>query len=251
MGRSGSTLICKCLGCMDNIKLLSEIHPLGINLFNPLSQAHEWFGLLNPHDIEKLQHTAIPFVEAIKLVELRSRQRGETLIIRDWGHLDFTGFPILDNPSYELGLAKALKQDFRLVQTAIVRHPLDQWLSLFELEAMADTIDSGQLSLAFFLKGYLEFAKHCQKIGYIRYEDFTRQPESIMQEMCNNLDIPYDRGFINHWHEYRSITGDVSSARGGNEIGPLKRRPFESGLMASLDREPAYHEALKILGYSE
>ena len=39
MARSGGTIICRCLASMERIVLLSEIHPLGARMFNPLDQA--------------------------------------------------------------------------------------------------------------------------------------------------------------------------------------------------------------------
>ena len=60
MARSGGTLISKCLGCMSGVLLLSEIHPLGTNHFNPLVQAQRWYGLLSSQD----------------LIELKARGRG-------------------------------------------------------------------------------------------------------------------------------------------------------------------------------
>jgi hypothetical protein len=33
MARSGSTLVCKCLGCMEGVVLLSELHPLATKFF--------------------------------------------------------------------------------------------------------------------------------------------------------------------------------------------------------------------------
>lgn len=249
MARSGSTLICKCLGCMKGINLLSEIHPMATDMFNPLGQAHEWFNLLDAVDIQRLQKGAVSFIEAIALVEMRSRQRGDTLVIRDWAHLDFTGVPFLSQPSYTLGLADALKQNFRLIQIATVRHPLDQWLSLSRLAIMQEAIARGQLTIGLFLQGYLAYARHCQKIGFVRYEDFTRKPVQTMEAMCDRIDVSFDPGFIGHWHEYTAITGDVTSTRGGNEIKALKRREVAPSLLAAFEREPAYAQALAMLGY--
>lgn len=47
LGRSGGTLICKCLGCMEHIVLLSEIHPLGTNYYNPLLARLNYDGISN------------------------------------------------------------------------------------------------------------------------------------------------------------------------------------------------------------
>ena len=80
LARSGGTLVSKCLGCMDRVALLSEIHPLGTQMFNPLTQAHDWYGLLESEDINPGKHD---FVDVIKLIEQRCRETGKTLVIRD------------------------------------------------------------------------------------------------------------------------------------------------------------------------
>jgi len=50
MARSGGTLFSKCVGCMDGVMLLSEIHPLGTALFNPVTQASRWYDLFSEED---------------------------------------------------------------------------------------------------------------------------------------------------------------------------------------------------------
>jgi len=78
MARSGGTIISRCLGCMNNIALLSEIHPYGYEnqLINPLAQAHEWFNLLTPEDIEKIKAShPFPFIDAIELIKQRCDER--------------------------------------------------------------------------------------------------------------------------------------------------------------------------------
>jgi len=55
MARSGSTLMCKCLGCMEGVALLSEQHPKAWNLFNPLTQAEAWFQLITPSEFADMK----------------------------------------------------------------------------------------------------------------------------------------------------------------------------------------------------
>ena len=250
LARSGSTLMCKCLGSMQGVNLLSEIHPQAVNHFNPLDQAHEWFGLLTPEDVASLQNTAPSFVEAIRLIEQRSSERDEALVIRDWAHLDFAGAPFLPMPAFRLTLAESLAGHFELKQIAFVRHPIDLWLSLSRLEIMQQPIASGRFGIDAFIHGYLRFAQQCAPFGLIRYEDFTCAPEEAMQRVCENLDIPYDVSFIEKWSAYTTITGDVVSTRGGNEIKQLKRRDVSDETLEAFDNNPEYAQLLDALGYA-
>jgi len=245
MARSGGTIICKCLGCMKDVVLLSEIHPAGTKWFNPLDQARQWFNLLTTTDIELLQEKGIPFEDAIGLIYERCTEKNKSLIIRDWGHLDFTAIPFLKKPSFRLSTSEILSSEFTVKNTAIVRHPIDQWLSLTNLSLV-----NGKITLEEFLKGYLRFAEYCKKIGFIRYEDFTRSPEKEMEQLCERLSINYDPTFIENWWQYATITGDTNSQRGHRrEIKPVPRREMEEGLLEQFERNPDYIKSIEILGY--
>ncbi|MDQ6973209.1 MAG: sulfotransferase [Mariprofundaceae bacterium] len=251
MARSGSTLMCKCLGCMQGSALLSEIHPAATRMFNPLNQAQGWFSLLNKKDIARLENgQSMDFVEAIQLIERRCRQKNLNLVIRDWAHLDFTGLPFIETPAMSPALADTLQNHFSLIRIAMVRHPLDQWLSISHLELMQESIKSGKLNVQSFMTGYEAFARESAAIGFIRYEDFTRHPQRNMQTLCNMLELRFDPAFLEHWGDYQTITGDVQSTRGGNEITPLQRRSFNTSLMRQFEKEDSYHNSLALLGYS-
>jgi len=138
MARSGGTIISRCIGCMQGIVLLSEIHPFGYErrYINPLAQAHEWYGLLTPEDVSLvLSRELYPFAEGIALIRERCEERGLTLVIRDWSHIDFTGWPHNPAPAFRLSTAQALTGRFKVVSAATVRHPIDQWLSFAESQS--------------------------------------------------------------------------------------------------------------------
>jgi len=236
---------------MRNLTLLSEIHPAATQMFNPINQAHNWFSLLSKKDIARFQQgQALDFSDAIQLIEKRCRQKKKHLIIRDWAHLDFTGQPFTASPTHTLALADALQTDFTLQSIALVRHPIDQWLSLSRLTLMQDSIQQHKLTVQIFLDGYEAFAKHCSNMPFVRYEDFTHSPKASMQNICRQLELPFDARFLNHWSNYQTITGDVQSTRGGNEIQALKRRDFDSSLIKAFENEKSYWNSLKILGYA-
>jgi len=247
MARSGGTVICKCLGSMSDVVLLSEIHPLGTRLFNPLRQAHEWFQLLTPADVARLRGAgSLDFREAIALICERCQERGKTLLIRDWSHLDFTAVPFLPAPSYQLRIVQVLQDRFTVRHLATVRHPLDQWLSLRRLALVHD-----RLTLEAFLLGYRRFAECCAQIGFVRYEAFTRTPAAALHAICRQLDIRYDPGWELRWSGYTTITGDVQSGRAGRHIGPVPRQQMEAGLAEACASTTDYQQAVRLLGYDQ
>jgi hypothetical protein len=248
MARSGGTIISRCLGCMKDIVLLSEIHPLGYELqyINPLAQAHEWFNLLEPEDLARVQfNQPISFVEAIELIKRRCDERGLTLVIRDWSHMDFTGWPHNNKPSYKLTTARVLASRFTIIKTATVRHPIDQWLSFSESQSWTGT----EFSLGNYLKGYRKFAEAAAKMGYERYEDFADNPKMILEKLCKKLRINYDAQFEDNCNSYQSITTATRDRDGGFSISKRPRRPVEDELIESFAGNKDYKAAIKILGY--
>jgi hypothetical protein len=246
MARSGGTVIGKCLGCMSGTVLLSEIHPLGTQHFNPVIQAQRWFGLLSGQDLADLRARGgrIRFIDAIELIHRRATEHGQRLVIRDWSHLDFTGVPFVAKPSHRLLTAEALASRFELRQVCTVRHPLDQWLSVSQL-----VVVQGRLDLETFLAGYRRFAEHAAEIGFMRYEDFVPKPAPFMKSLCARMHLRFDRHFAGRWYDYTTITGDVSGSRGGAEIQPVPRRPVKGALLSTLAANEDYRVSLDLLGY--
>jgi hypothetical protein len=245
LARAGGTLVSRCLGAMDNIVLLSEIHPLGTHIFNPLAQAHSWYNLLTAEEVNRQYN----FSDAIRLIEERCLASGKTLVIRDWAHLDFIGVPFLKKPSDRNQLQDTMTRDFDTMQYSLVRHPADQWLSTARLKVL-----EGRLDLDAFLAGYRRFAEQAAASGFMRYEDFTREPVAQMKQLCRQLQLDFDPGFINKWRTNRHVTGDTSGMSRGsgfNEIRPLQRRPVDRPLLVKLQKNPDYRRALELLGYTD
>ena len=250
--RCGGTIISKCLATMENNLLLSEIHPRSMDLmYNPLQQAHEWFNLLSTKDLNEFATTKpISFMEAIHLIHKRSQERDCSLIIRDWAHYDFLGVPWTNNLSYRLDLAETLKPDFNLIQAAIVRHPIDQWLGLQRWRNIRE-----HLALEHFLKGYLEFARIVSQIEFIRYEDFTKNPDANLEKLCKTLNIEFDSNYVSKWKEYKQITGDINLQQDDltnleeERISPRPRRYIEPETLEKIESSEFYQEAITLLGY--
>lgn len=249
MARSGGTIISRCLGCMDNIALLSEIHPFGYEnkIIDPLAQAHQWFNLFNQSDINLVKNRhPYPFVDAIRLINKRCEEKNLSLVIRDWSHIDFTGWPHNPSPSYELTTANTLSKKFNIVKTATVRHPIDQWLSFKESQSWT----GAELSLDTYLIGFRKFAEHANKIGYIRYEDFVESPVNIMGKICDNLNLTFDPEFIEKWTDNTSITTAVRKRDGGSIISKRPRQAVDAAELESFSSNEDYRAAIEILGYN-
>ncbi len=254
LARVGGTLICKCIGCMDEVMLLSEIHPLGVDLynqlFNPVRQTHQWYNLYTPEDIVKFKgQGTISFHEVVMLIDTRARERGQKLVIRDWAHLDYMAVPFIEKPTGQLMLATILREHFELLQFSIVRHPIDQLLSVVRHRLLNE-----KLTLDIFLHGCAAFAEQAVKTGFVRFEDFTANPVDQIALVCGKLEFAYDAGWIERWSTYTHITGDTGNSSRGNVIGYIKcmpRRDIDGDLLKSIRQHPAYHRTLELLGYED
>jgi hypothetical protein len=260
MARSGSTLMCKCLGCMEGVELLSELHPHAWKLFNPIKQAQEWFGLLTQNDIAELQkQNNVSYTQVIELIEQRCRARGATLVLRDWAHLDYTGYPFITTPGYRPLLYTELAESFDIIRISTTRDPVTQWQSLIQLALLQAPLRSGAFGLDQFLLGCRKYAELCVETGFVRYEDFTVNPDREMRKLCDHLQIKFDPDFIRKWPDYKTITGDVPSPNrpqesnkpySSNQILPPSRRPVEPGLKKKFLANADYRRACELLGYS-
>lgn len=243
LARSGGTVISQCLAVMDSVILLSEIHPLGTAQFNPLAQARDWFQLISDEDSRargKLNRSG--FVDAIALIHRRCDQRGKRLVIRDWSHLDFTGAPFLQNPSYLLQTAEVLRERFDVIHVATVRHPLDQLNSLHRLANIQRHWDEPTI-----LHGFRCFAEQAVEIGFLRYEDFVADPDKVLRQLCERLQLDFDDRYKDRWADYRNITGAVGTTRTTIEAEP--RGAVDPELLSRLSENDDYRTILELLGY--
>ena len=243
MARSGGTVICRCLASMDNVVLLSEIHPQGTKMFNPLQQADQWHGLLTAQDAEEFRSSPPDFAAAIVRIERRCREQGKILLIRDWSHLDYTGVPFV-KPAYRSLLAESLEPHFSLLRFSTVRNPVDQWLSITRNPQFRS-----RLSVDAWLDGCLRFAQQANSTGFARYEDFTANPDRVLEEICRALELPFDAGYADRWSQWDRITGDVLPGRAGDEIRHLPRQPGEKGMLEAILGQDSLNPIQQLLGY--
>jgi hypothetical protein len=244
LARSGGTLVGRCLASMSEAMLLSEIHPRG--LASPVRQAARWFGLVTTEEAARLDGPA-QFPAAIALLRQRAEAQGKKLILREWSHLDFYGWPYVEDSLWRSSLADLFAGDFTLRRAALVRHPVEQLFSMSQLVVMQGRRDLGR-----FLMGYRRFAEMAAETGFVRYEDFTREPDAALRRLCGLLDLDFDPAYALRWAGWNRITGDGADSRGGGEprIRPLPPWPTSPAMLARLAEQPDYRKALALLGYA-
>ncbi|ORE96259.1 hypothetical protein ATO13_05335 [Stappia sp. 22II-S9-Z10] len=246
LASSGGTAISKCIGTMDGVTLLSEIHPhasVALGAFNPLYQYQRWFGLSDALKTD-LRHLAESgTAEVVDIIDALARdagRRGTRLVLRDWAYVDYLGGGGLP-PSYRPSLVDLLAPRFETTLLITTRHPLDVWLSMLSSRFAKPEM------LAPVMKGFARFAEYAAANGFMTYESFTEAPEAWLQTATTTLGVPFDPEWSATWADYRKITGD--SGRRSADIAPRPRRPVSDEMMHSLTTNPDYRRTCALLGY--
>lgn len=246
LARSGSTLIGRCLGSMESVTLLSEIHPMGARFINPIRQACRWHDLFSSEEIARFNNEPPTFRQIVTTGTLSAARRRSALVVRGWEHLDYYGRPFVALPPMRPTALEVLDGAGPILRVATVRHPIDQWLSLASMGVM-----QGHLDLDAYLDGYHQFVRTCLPETIIRYEDFTREPDHELRRMCAALALEFDPGYRRRWPDYDTITGDTKKSRGlgSRQIIPLPRRDGDPALLDRFTNNADYRAVIDALGY--
>lgn len=236
IGRCGGTVICKCLGAMKDLLLLSEIHPRRSD-FDPLLQAKNWHGFPPEEEYDELARR-LSFYGKVAYVLEEAEKRDLRLVVRDWAYQDF-----YELPRYRLTTADALAPlDPTPLAVSIVRHPLQQWLSLLESGFLSGHVDEENYYL-----GARLFAEVASRTRWtLKYEDFAADPHGNLALVCDRLELPYDKNWIYDWGKNSRVTGARVSTP---EITTPKIREPPPGTLERALRCPDYLDACRVLGY--
>ena len=241
---------------MNNTFLLSEVHPHNKIMMQkrgrrtlrylPMVQAQKWFDLVTAEDIKEFKKTDPPnnFQAEISFIADRCRSRGGNLILRDYNNVDFTGINYHAEPPRRFLTVEALQDNFDIVRFFTVRHPADQWISLSKI--FTDDITQ---RLERFLYGFRLFSEQAAETGFVRYEDFTRDPEAELKKICQRLDLPFDASWRERWASYKNITGDSRAKFGNSDITPQPKKVTATDLCRRLEESTDYRKSLNLLGY--
>ena len=253
LARTGGTLITKCLGSMEKVVVLSEVHPANLSVTNPMMQAMDWFGLIDKQQVSRWRRLGganggPTMLQFVSMCETRASGRGDSLVLRDWSHLDYYGLPYT-KAEMGTGLRDSLGEAYEFVEACTVRHPVDQYRSLGKLPVI------GEIDWDLFLDGNLAFAKYAVECGFVRYEDLTRDPDGELKKLCSMLEIGFDPSYAQRWGGYEHVTGDTvnggSEGTRKSEIRPLKRKGLDESLMERFRSDDRYREICGLLGYDD
>jgi len=240
---TGGTLIAKCLACMPNTQLLSEVEPF--------SHVQESAGgsRFHPTDLIRLARNssrgvdrafeAELFKAGLEIMYQDCRRKGLRLILRDHTHSSYCFGPgISQTPN----LREHVRSSYPVLAIVTVRHPLDSFLSVEKLSWLhfePATLDE-------YCNRYLRFLEDYEGVPLFKYEDFVAAPVDEMQAMCNALDLPFAEGF-EHLFSVHRLSGD--SGRTADSIATRERRTMPEWVKRAAAESATYELLSRRLGY--
>ncbi len=249
LGNPSFAQFLKCLGAMDKVSMLTDMHPLGMNIFSPLLQAQNRYALFDESGWEILLKKNITFEQIMSRAHVALEERGETLVVSNWSHLDFIAQPFLATPSYEMYTSERMAKIFDLREIFVVRHPICQWQSYCR-----ETNVDEHISVEEFLRGYLHLAEQAIKGTIFRCEDFATDPDRILREVCEHLEIEFDPNYADNWPFNMNVTGDavvmVLEKRALDTLSAPSPKDVDPALMERIQADTNYQKILELLGYA-
>jgi hypothetical protein len=251
LGGCGGTLLSRCIGVLPDVALLSEVNPASVNLyasFDPLYQDATWLHLLTETDREYFSRLNLQevgnFRALIQLFYDRARARHQHLVIRDYNYIEFIGVPFCTHPPGRMALPAALPRDIAAVSIALIRHPVDQWLSLGSHQSPGSGV-----SPAAFCDAYMRFLNELGETPVYKYEEFIADPEAQFRAICEHLRLPFRPSFLERFHQFDSVTGNLVRLRDPSITLPA-RKVVAAEVMDAFRTSAAFHSILSKTGYS-
>ncbi|MGH9865363.1 MAG: hypothetical protein ACRD4H_08115 [Candidatus Acidiferrales bacterium] len=252
LGGCGGTLLCRCLGVLPGAAILTEINPGAVKLFehfHPLYQDAHWLHLLDNHDHKRFLEMDLTekdnFRQLIEVFHKRAQAKGKHLILRDFSYIDFVGAPYVSQAAGQLTIYKALPPAIAKKAVAFIRHPMDQYTSLSKHTELLP-----EMTASVFLDAYSSFLDKIGNMSIYKYEAFVGDPDTQMRAVCKSLYLPFEPSFIERFHNFDSVTGDLTRL-GETSISLPKKKTMTKPLIEEFRASAVYRRILSATGYQD
>jgi len=228
---SGGTVMSKCLAVMNDVVLLSEIHPLRYDyvFFNdPFQQFQANYPRLRYTSTQELKNI---FYDRISWIAEKCVIEKKNLIIRDHTHSDFLMHGWSESPS----LRQFLSEKYHIKPVVTFRNPIDSYLALKANPNFETDVGS--------------FETYCQRVIHFLdtyagtpvflYEDFVENPDGVLKNICAEYDIQFDPCYREKFHLI-TLTGDSGRGKHYKEIERLDRRAFVDDFKKEVMESPGF-----------
>lgn len=248
---SGGTIISRSIASLQNVVLLSEVHPLAYLrltkpelIYTPTDIVQQ---LCLPHNEADPAFCIAAWKGAITALAQKVAENKKVLVLRNHSHIDFfTGA----QPGTEHFVTRILKDIHAIDALLTVRHPLDSWISIqrqdWDRHFRFSTFEE-------FCHRAILLVQASEGLPIMRYEEFTINPKEGLKAICRILNISPETLQPSALDAVK-LSGD--SGRCSNQILPRTRRPIPEAVLAeieAMDRHgdaSAYLQLCSRLGYN-
>ena len=106
------------------------------------------------------------------------------------------------------------------------------------------------VEIGVYLRGCRAFAELASEVGFVRYEDFTNEPDAVLARLCVGLGVVFDPGWRERFRTYAKVTGDEATmAASIGEIRPARRYTLDAATAREFDASEDYREACRLMAY--
>ena len=248
---SGGTIISRSIANLQDVVLLSEVHPLAyLRLAKPkpsYTPTDIIQQLCLPHNNSDPVLCVAAWRGAITELARKMVETNKVLVLRNHSHIDFfTGA----QPETEHFITRILKDIHVIDALLTVRHPLDSWISIkcqnwdrhFRFSTFNEFCNRANL-----------LVEASEGLPVIRYEEFTINPKERLESICRILKIKPE---TTQPSALDAVTLSGDSGRRSNKIQPRRRRPIPEAVEAeiqAMDKHrdgSAYLRLCSKLGYN-
>jgi protein O-GlcNAc transferase len=252
LGGCGGTLLSRCIGVLPGVALLSEVNPASVKLFpafDPIYQDTTWVHLLTKEDADRFSRTDLHEIENFRdLIQVfydRATACDRQLVIRDYNYVEFIGLPFRTDPPRRLMLYAALPRAIPTSSVALIRHPVDQWVSLCKHQPPGSGVSPQE-----FCDAYATFLRELGETPLFKYEEFIDNPEDQLLVICRELGLRFAPSFRERFHQFDGVTGDFTRLR-DQSISPPVRKVVPLEVMAEFRSSDSFHAILRKTGYPD
>ena len=248
---SGGTVISKSLARIPSVMMLSEVHPLAY------LRLHKAKAEYLPTDIVQqlsLTHNNLDpalciaaWQGSIHSLHQAINEQNKHLILRSHSHVDFfCGALAAEEPM----VSRCLRPKAELLELVTVRHPLDSWLSMQRMMWHEHFAGS---DFSHFCKRAIKMLEACSNMPWVRYEEFSLNPEAVMDVICKTFKLEDQSSYWGEVDANIKLSGD--SGRSSETIGIRSRRPIPANEEESIyslinqDKDSSYLHLCSLLGY--
>lgn len=240
---TGGTLFCKGLQAQPNTLVLSEVDPFSLAHRERVKPAFSPTDLIALADInvQPLSEDTKRemFLASLSVLHKRLQHEGRRLVVREHSHSQFCATPDWTKRPM---VREVIEESFPVKSVVFIRHPLDSWLSLVE----HGWNDFSPFNIEEYARRYIAFLDCNDKAPLIKYEDFARNPNTVMELVCEHLDLVVNPD----WESLLPViklTGD--SGRKGSKIVQRPRRAISDEVRAEAEKSKNYNALCARLEY--